>query len=92
MLIELIIEFELRGPGSPGRTCNSKTSYFHDAKQRFPRKINLQVNYCVLLNILQKAMYLASPHLDRVNNKIYPKNARLNENCVQKKGWTSILF
>ena len=29
MLIEQIIEFELRCPGSPGRTCNAKTGYFH---------------------------------------------------------------
>ena len=30
MLIEQIIEFELRGPGRPGHTCNFKTGYFHD--------------------------------------------------------------
>ena len=28
MFIEQIIEFELRGPGPPGRTCNAKTGYF----------------------------------------------------------------
>ena len=30
MLIEQIIEFELRGDGSLGRICNSKTGYFSD--------------------------------------------------------------
>ena len=29
MLIEQIIEFELRGPGFPGRTCTTKPGYFH---------------------------------------------------------------
>ena len=28
MLIERIIEFELRGPGPPGRTCTPITGYF----------------------------------------------------------------
>ena len=30
MLIEKIIEFELRGPGPPGRTYTSISGYFHD--------------------------------------------------------------
>ena len=29
MFIEQIIEFKMRSPGSPGRTCNAKTGYFH---------------------------------------------------------------
>ena len=29
-VIEQIIEFELRGPRSPSRTCNLKTGCFHD--------------------------------------------------------------
>ena len=29
MLIEQIIEFQLRGPRPPGRTCTSITGYFH---------------------------------------------------------------
>ena len=29
MLIEQIIEFELRGPGSPGRTCTPIAGYFY---------------------------------------------------------------
>ena len=38
MLIEQIIELELRGPGPPGRTSTSTTDYFHD-KTKPPRKI-----------------------------------------------------
>ena len=30
MLIEQILEFELRGPGPPGRSCTLTTAYFHD--------------------------------------------------------------
>ena len=30
MLIEQIIEFELKGPGPHGRTCTPTTGYFHD--------------------------------------------------------------
>ena len=30
MLIEQIIEFELRGPRPPGRTCNPETRYSSD--------------------------------------------------------------
>ena len=32
MLIEQIIDFKLRGPGPPGRTCISTTGYFHVKK------------------------------------------------------------
>ena len=30
MLIERIIELQLRGPGPPGRTCTPITGYCHD--------------------------------------------------------------
>ena len=39
MLIEQIIEFELRGPGPPGRTCTPTTGYFLMTKQKSLRKI-----------------------------------------------------
>ena len=32
MLIEQSIEFELRGPGSPGRTCTLITGYLYERK------------------------------------------------------------
>ena len=38
MLIKQIIELQLRGPGSPGRTCTSITGYFV-TKQKSLRKI-----------------------------------------------------
>ena len=37
MLIEQIIEIELRGPGLPGRTCNPVTNFM--TKQKSLRKI-----------------------------------------------------
>ena len=50
MFIEQIIEFESRGPGHPGRTCNSKTGYFCDKTKI--SQANLQANYYLLLKIL----------------------------------------
>ena len=38
MLIEQIIEFQLRGPGPPDRTFTPITGELHD-KQKSPRKI-----------------------------------------------------
>ena len=35
MLIEQIIEFELRGPGPPSRTCTTKRGYFQDKTKIF---------------------------------------------------------
>ena len=45
MLIERIIEFELRGPGLSGRrpTCAHTTCYFYD-KPKISKE-NLRVNY-----------------------------------------------
>ena len=43
MLIEQIIEHQLRGPGPPGRTCTPITGYFHDKTKVF--KENLRVDY-----------------------------------------------
>ena len=74
MFIEQIAGFELRSPGPPGCTGNPKTGYFYD--KRKISKANLQVNWYLLLKVLQKAMHLASLHLDLVNYKIYLKNER----------------
>ena len=38
MFIEQIIEFELRGSGPPGRTCNAKTGYFLGKTKDLPGK------------------------------------------------------
>ena len=47
MLIEQIIEFQLRGPGPPGRTCTPITGYLHDKTKIL--KENLRVGYYLLL-------------------------------------------
>ena len=47
MLIEKIIEFKLRVPGPPGRTCTPTTGYISMTKQI--SKANLQVDYYLLL-------------------------------------------
>ena len=74
MFIEQIAGFELRSPRPPGCTDNRKTGYFYD--KRKISKANLQVNWYLLLKVLQKAMHLASLHLGLVNYKIYLKNER----------------
>ena len=57
MLIDKIIEFELRRPGLPRRTCTHKPGYFHDKTKL--SKANSS-DY-LLLKILQEVMYLTSP-------------------------------
>ena len=47
MLIEQIIELQLRGPRLPGRTCTPITDYFHD-KTKISTE-NLRVEYYILL-------------------------------------------
>ena len=46
--IEQIIEFELRGPGRPGRICTSTTSYFHDMTKQKSLKEYCRVNYFII--------------------------------------------
>ena len=58
MLIEQIIEFEMRGPGSPGRTWIPKTGYFQDKTKI--SKANIRINYYLLLKILQEVKCIAS--------------------------------
>ena len=47
MLFEQIIQFELTGPGPPGRTCTPTTGYFCD-KTKISKEI-LLVDYYLLL-------------------------------------------
>ena len=62
IVIKQIIEFELRAPGPPGRTCNHKTGYFHDkTKISKKNKSSSELLLTARCTILQKAMYLASP-------------------------------
>ena len=55
MFIELIIEFELRGPGPPGQTCTPTTGYVYDktkiAKENFRVDYYLLLNYCTIGNV-----------------------------------------
>ena len=48
MLIEQIVEFQLREPGPPGLTCTSITGYFHDktkvSKENF--RVGFHLGYC----------------------------------------------
>ena len=50
MLIEQIIDFELKGPGPPGRTCTPTTGYFHEktkiSKENLRVDHYLQLKYC----------------------------------------------
>ena len=52
MLIERIIELQLRGPGSRGQTCTPITGYFHDKIK--VSKENLRVDYYLLLKCSKK--------------------------------------
>ena len=45
MLIEQIIEFELREPGSISQTCNPKRAYFHDKTKIFKANTRVII-YC----------------------------------------------
>ena len=54
-----MIEFELRGPGSPGRTCTPTTGYFHDKTKIF--KANLRVDYYILLKYCTRQFTLLPP-------------------------------
>ena len=51
MLIEQIVEFELRGLGPLDRTCIPTTGYLH-IKAKISTE-NLRVDYYLLLNYLQ---------------------------------------
>ena len=52
MLIERIIELQLRGPGPPGRTCTPKTGYCHD-KTKISKE-NPRVDYYLLLKCCKR--------------------------------------
>ena len=64
MLIEQTIEFQLRGPGPPGRTCTSITVIFM-IKQKSPSRIFEGILFTAI--ILLEAMFFTSP-LHRLNH------------------------
>ena len=56
MLIEQIIEFQLRGPWAPGRTCSPITGQLHN-KTKISKE-NRRVDIIINCLILQEAMLL----------------------------------
>ena len=59
MLIDQVIEFELREPGPSGRTCAYTTGYFHDMTKQ--KSLTNIIEWIILLftaKMLLEAMYL----------------------------------
>ena len=73
MCIEQIIELDLSRPGVP-KILNWLFLWQNKDLEGKPSTESVGNN--LPLEILQKAMYLASLHVDQVNYKNYPKNAR----------------
>ena len=46
MLSEQIIEFELRGPGPPGRTCTFIAGYFYNETKISQESFRSSIIYC----------------------------------------------
>ena len=70
MLIEEIIEFELRGPGPPGRKCTPITGDFYDKKIYYGK---ISSGLLFTAKIMQEAMYLSSPTLAKSLTKFNHK-------------------
>ena len=84
MLIEEIIELQLRGPGPPGQTCTPKTGYCHD-KTKISKE-NPRVDYYFLLKCCKRQCTLLSPTWTRsltikFNSKMLDVKHVLNLNC-----------
>ena len=83
MLIEQIIESELRGPGPPGRTYTHITGYFHD-KTKISKE-NLRVDYYLLLKYSRSQCTLLLPtwtkRLTNFNTKMQDFKRALDLNC-----------
>ena len=70
MLFEQIIEFELMGPGYPGRTFTPKTEYFHDKTKISKGKSSSELIFPSQGVAGGNVAYLASHHLGQVTYKI----------------------
>ena len=76
MLIEQIIEFELRGSWPPGRTCTPRTGLRYD-KIKILKK-NLRVDYYLLQKYCRRQCALLTPTWAKsLAIKILRHNARL---------------
>ena len=76
MLIEQIIEFELKKPGPPGRKCSSTTGYFHD-KQKSLSNIFEWIIFYLLLKFCSRRCTLHPPTWTKLQN-LTPKCNILN--------------
>ena len=75
MLVEQIIEIELRGPGPPGRTCTPVTGSLHDKTKIL--KENLRVDYYLLQRYCRRQCALLPPTWTKSSTiKIFSHNAR----------------
>ena len=83
MLIERMIELQLRGPEPPGRTCTPITDYFHD-KTKISTK-NLRVDYYLLLKCCNRQCILFFPTWTKsqlkFNSKMQDVKRGLDLNC-----------
>ena len=83
MLIEQIIEFELRGLGPSGRTCTSKIGYLYGRTKIF--KESFRVDYYLLLKCCKRQCTSLSPNWAKSITKFNPKTQDfkrvLNLNC-----------
>ena len=59
MLFEQIIEFQLKEPGPPGRTCTPITGSLHDKTKTL--KENFRVDYYLLLKYCRRQCALLTP-------------------------------
>ena len=82
MLIEQIVELQLRGPGPRGLTCTSTTGYFQD-KTKISQE-NLRVGFHLLLKCCtRQCTLLPGPnHVQfNFNNKMQDVKRVLDLNC-----------
>ena len=87
MLLEQIIEFQLRWPRHPGRTSSSTTGYFPD-KAKITKE-NFRVDYYLLLKYSTRQCTLLSPARAKSLTKFKPKmqdfKRILDLNCKLKE-------
>ena len=75
MLIEQIVELQLRGPGPPGLKCTSITDYFHD-KTKISTE-NIRVGFHLLLKCYTRQCTLLPPTWTKLRTiKLLHQNAR----------------
>ena len=76
MLIKQNIEFELRDPGPPGRTCTPIIGYLHE-KTKISKE-NLRVDYYLLLKYCRRNVPYF-PYLGQINHFQIKFNNKLQD-------------